>query len=32
MELDKMAAAGVCVFGVIVLAVVLVQRAWDKEG
>lgn len=32
MELDKMAAAAVCVFGVIFLAIVLLQRAWDKEG
>lgn len=32
MELDKMAAATVCVFGVIFLAIVLLQRAWDKEG
>lgn len=32
MELDKMASAAVCVFGVIFLAIVLLQRAWDKEG
>lgn len=32
MELDKMAAAAVCVFGVIFLAIVLLQSAWDKEG
>ena len=32
MELDKMAAAVLCVFGVIFLAIVLLQRAWDKEG
>lgn len=32
MELDKMAAAAVCVFGVIFFAIVLLQRAWDKEG
>ncbi|MCI6560225.1 MAG: sugar ABC transporter permease [Ruminococcus sp.] len=32
MELDKMAAAAVCVFSVIFLAIVLLQRAWDKEG
>lgn len=32
MELDKMAAAAVCIFGVIFLAIVLLQRAWDKEG
>ncbi len=31
MELDKMAAAAVCVFSVIFLAIVLLQRAWDKE-
>lgn len=31
MELDKMAAAAVCVFGVIFLAIVLLQRVWDKE-
>ncbi len=31
MELDKMAAAAVCVFGVIFFAIVLLQRAWDKE-
>ena len=32
MELDKMAAAAVCVFSVIFLAIVLLQRVWDKEG
>lgn len=32
MELDKMAAAAVCVFGVIFIAIVLLQRAWDKEA
>lgn len=32
MELDKMAAAVVCVFGVIFIAIVLLQHAWDKEG
>lgn len=32
MELNKMAAAVVCVFGVIFIAIVLLQRAWDKEG
>lgn len=32
LELDKMAAAAVCVFTVIFLAIVLLQRVWDKEG
>lgn len=32
MELDKMAAAAVCVFGVIFIAIVFLQRVWDKEG
>lgn len=32
MELDKMAAAAVCVFGVVFLAIVFLQRAWDSEG
>lgn len=32
MELDKMAAAAVCVFTVIFAAIVLLQRAWDREG
>lgn len=32
MELDKMAAAAVCVFAAIFLAIVLLQKAWDKES
>lgn len=32
MELDKMAATAVCVFGVVFLAIVFLQRAWDSEG
>ena len=32
MELDKMAAAAVCVFAVIFIAIILLQRAWDKEA
>lgn len=32
MELDKMAAAAVCVFGVVFLSIVLLQRVWDKES
>ena len=31
MELDKMAAAAVCIFGVIFLAIVLLKREWDQE-
>ena len=31
MELDKMAAAAVCVFTVIFVAIVLLQRVWDRE-
>lgn len=32
LDLDKMAAAAVCVFFVIFIAIVLLQYAWDKEG
>lgn len=32
MELDKMAAAAVCVFAIIFLAAALLQKAWDREG
>lgn len=31
LELDKVAAAAVCVFTVIFIAVVLLQKVWDKE-
>lgn len=31
MELDKIAAAAVCVFAVIFLGIILLQRLWDKE-
>lgn len=31
MELDKIAAAAVCVFAVIFLGIILLQRLWDRE-
>ncbi|MCI8597410.1 MAG: sugar ABC transporter permease [Lachnospiraceae bacterium] len=32
LELDKMAAAAVCVGTVLFLAILLLQRAWDRDG
>ena len=31
LELDKMAAAAVCIFAVIFVAIILLKYAWDKE-